>query len=455
MCHEIQITIVKKHLIINIYKIVYRSGVDMSSKPILKPKIKKIDAIIVIILIIIAGLVLAKAGYVAPLQNDISEPTSEDKEETPSLPPPTPPESITMGYMRAVSPEDEGVHFDKISICREWWYFSAVFDESSDLNGWVVSVSFNHMARSDLLGTSKPDLMVVTLHGPNGEEYGGMINKERGFGIIKQPTLKAKTPGVSVRFEDSWAEGESPEWHVHAEDNDIDKSHDVIIDLDYFAPFDPVWTIGDRAFEKSKSNIASYMFTGCNVTGTVQIDGKEYTVKGTGHHEHSWSPNIVTKGSINGWDWSHMTLDNGWNIYYSNYYPTPQFVSSLTSKVNPCGSLIITTDEGNTITMLENINPEITKSEDELFPFVKMPTEININAKAGVVQPLLSTYNIELDIDITAENTCEKVWKFPTYVGMNVGMNTISGTISWTDDDGNHEIELNGIGTIWSMRALL
>jgi len=197
------------------------------------------------------------------------------------------------------------------------------------------------------------------------------------------------------------------------------------------------------------------MFTGCNVTGTVQIDGKEYKVKGTGHHEHSWSPNIVTRGSINGWDWSHTTLDNGWNIYYVNYYPTPQFVSSLTSKINAFGSLIITTDKGNTITLLNNINPEITKSEDELFPFVKMPTELNINAKAGVAQPLLSTYNIELDIDITAKNTYEKVWKFPTYVGMNVGMNVVSGTISWSDDDGNHEIELNGIGTIWSMRALL
>ena len=427
----------------------------MSSKPKLKIKLKKIDAIIVVILLVIAGLVLVKAGYVAPLQKDISEPTPDDIEDIPPLPIPTPPESITMGYMRAVSPEDEGVHFDKINICREWWYFSAVFDESSDLNGWVVSISFNHMARSDLLGTSKPDLMVLTLHGPNGEEYGGMINKERGLGIIKQPTLKAKTPGVNVRFEDSWAEGESPEWHVHAEDNDIDKSHDIIIDLDYFAPFAPVWTVGERAFQKSKSNIASYMFTGCNITGTVQIDGKEYTVKGTGHHEHSWSPNIVTRGSINGWDWSHITLDNGWNLYYSNYYQTPQYISSLTSKVNPFGSLVITTDKGNSITAFNNINPEITKSDDEIFPFVKMPTEININAVAGIEQPLLSTYNIELDIELSARNTCEKVWKFPTYVGMTVGMNTISGTISWIDDEGNHELELNGVGVIWSMRALL
>ena len=428
----------------------------MSSRLKLKINIKKIDAIIVIILIIIAGLVLIKAGYIFPFQEDIFEPdTIEDEIKTAPPPPPTPPESITMGFMRAVSPEDEGVHFDKIQICREWWYFSAIFNGDSDLEGWVVSISFNHMARGDLLGTSKPDLLVITLHGPNGEEYGGIINKERGLGIIKQPTLKANSPGVNVRFEDSWAEGESPEWHVHVEDNEIDNNHDIIIDLSYFAPFEPIWTIGDKAFEKSNSNLASYMFTGCIVNGKIIIDNQEYYVNGTGHHEHSWSPNIVTRGLINGWDWSHITLDNGWNIYYINYYPTPQFVSSLSSKINPYGSLIITTDQGKTITILDNINPEITKSNDEIFPFVRIPLEININAKAGLSQPLLSTYNIEFDIYIKSENTFEKIWKFPTYVGMSVGRSLIIGTIEWTDNDGNHELELNGIGSHWSMRALL
>jgi hypothetical protein len=311
------------------------------------------------------------------------------------------------------------------------------------------------MARGDLIGTSKPDMLVITLHGPNGEEYGGIINKERGLGIIKQPTLKANSPGVNVRYEDSWAEGESPEWHVHAEDNEIDNNHEIIIDLTYFAPFEPIWTIGDKALEISKSNLASYTFTGCRVDGKVIIDNQEYLVNGTGHHEHSWSPNIVSRGLINGWDWSHIILDNGWNIYYSNYYPTPQFVSSLSSKINPYGSLILTTDEGKTITILDNINPEITQTNDEIFPFVKIPLEINVNAKAGVSQPLLSTYNIEFNIKIKSENSYEKIWKFPTYVGMSVGRSTITGTISWTDNEGNHELDLNGIGTEWSMRALL
>lgn len=150
-----------------------------------------------------------------------------------------------------------------------------------------------------------------------------------------------------------------------------------------------------------------------------------------------------------------MTLDNGWNIYFSNYYPMPQFISTKTSKINPFGSLVITTNEGRTITTLDNIDFKITKSDKRIFPFVKLPSEFSLSAKPGSLQLLLKTYNIRLNIDIIAENTYEKVWKFPTYVGMKVGMITINGKITWSDGDGNHEIDLNGLGTLWSMRALL
>jgi len=418
-------------------------------------KLKKIDALIVVALIIISGFVLFKTGYIIPTSPP--KVTSTPPEEaTPPLP--TPPASLIseLGFMRDVSPEDEGVHFNKILIGREWWYWSAILDgEDSDLKGWSVAVSFNHMALGDLFGTLKPDLLVVTLHGPNGEEYGGMINKKRGFGIINPPTLEAKSPGVSVTYENSWAEGKAPRWHVHAEDSDIDEDHEIIVDLDYFAPSKPLWTMGERAFDKSKSNIANYIFLGCNVTGTIKIDGTEYNVKGIGCHEHSWSPNIVTRGLINGWDWCHMTLDNGWNIYFSSYYPTPQAISRKTSRINPFGTLIITTDNGETITILDNVDPKIINSDTRIFPFVTIPSEISITAKPGLLQLPLITSKIQLNIDIKADNTYEKVWKFPTYVGMKIGRSTISGKITWTDAGEDYEVDLNGIGTIWSMSALL
>ena len=170
----------------------------MISMPIKNLHISKIDAIIVVILIVIAGFVLARTGHISgPIEEIIQPSTETQPEETiePIVKEVLPPESIIPGTMRSISPDEEGLHYDKISVCREWWYYSVVFDDSSELAGWVASISFNHMARSDLIGTSKPDMLVVTLHGPNGEEYGGVINKERGLGILNQPTLQAKTPG--------------------------------------------------------------------------------------------------------------------------------------------------------------------------------------------------------------------------------------------------------------------
>ena len=430
----------------------------MISMPIKNLHISKIDAIIVVILIVIAGFVLARTGHISgPIEEIIQPSTETQPEETiePVVKEVLPPESIIPGTMRSISPDEEGLHYDKISVCREWWYYSVIFDDSSELAGWVASISFNHMARSDLIGTSKPDMLVVTLHGPNGEEHGGVINKERGLGILNQPTLQAKTPGVSVTFDNSWVEGEAPEWFIHVEDEDIDQNHDITMDLRFFAPFDPMWTIGENALDKTYRNLASYMFTGCNVSGSVVIDDQSYTVHGIGHHEHAWSPNIVTKGLINGWDWAYITFDNGWSLYFNSFYNTPQAWSTKTSNLNPFGSLILTTNDGETLTTFQNIHPEMTMVDEEIFTFVSMPLKIQISGQPGVSQPILGTYDISLSVDLTVENTYEKIWKFPTYVGMNVGRTIVSGSLTWTDDDGEHIVDLQGIGSIWSMRAFL
>ena len=132
------------------------------NKPIQYLKLKKFDAVIVVILIAIAGLVLARTDYLAPSIEEVIKPSTEVEEDEPEvIPEPLlPPESIIPGYMRAVSPDDEGLHYDKISVAREWWYFTVVLDEDSELAEWAITISFNHMARSDLVGTSKPDLLV-------------------------------------------------------------------------------------------------------------------------------------------------------------------------------------------------------------------------------------------------------------------------------------------------------
>jgi hypothetical protein len=180
-----------------------------------------------------------------------------------------------------------------------------------------------------------------------------------------------------------------------------------------------------------------------------------------GHHEHSWTPNAVTKGSISGWDWFHISLDNGWQIYESNFYTTPQFISEKTSRINPFGTLLITTDNGASFTELQNVDLKITQQDDRIFPFVRMPDKFSLNAKPSinplyvVSQSLLYGTKTELDVTITYVDANTMVWKFPTYLGMKVGSCSLKGTLSWSDSDGDHRVEVSGLGVVWSARALL
>lgn len=422
-------------------------------------ELKKIDVLIVVALIIIAGFVLYSAGYVPDFMEKkgsdiiiIKDPDIETNTKD-AVPP------STVGYdfisdFRCVNPSDEGKHFDKLTINREWWYYTVIFDKDSDLAGWTVHISFNHMALLDFLGTLRPNMFVVTLHGPNGEEYGGVINKERG---LLNPTLTADAPGVNVKFGKSWAEGLAPRWHVHVEDEDIDKDHIIKMDLDFFAPYDPIWLFGSRPIQKSKSSLASYAFLGCNVSGTVQIDNVNYNVKGTGYHEHTWTPITVTSAVFKEWDWCQITLDNGWNIYYNNYKMRHKLLEGKEIKFNPFGTIFLTTNQGKTLTLLEDIDVTITDSgsfDDRVFLFIKMPSNIKIRAKTGIEQIMLMTYDISLNLDITPENTYTKIWKLPTYVGMKIGRSIVQGSIKWSDADNIHEVELNGLASSWSMRSL-
>ena len=105
-------------------------------------KLSKIDAIIVVTLIVIAGVVLTKAGFIPVPMLEGPEPSGPPDEILLPPPPPSLPTSLLpeyAGFIRAVSSEDEGLHFDKINICREWWYFSATLTgENSELKDWVM-----------------------------------------------------------------------------------------------------------------------------------------------------------------------------------------------------------------------------------------------------------------------------------------------------------------------------
>jgi hypothetical protein len=302
---------------------------------------------------------------------------------------------------------------------------------------------------------SKPDLLIVTLHSPDGKEYGGILERSRpllgDYGILKEPTLQTSSSEkmFKVSFEDSYVQGRAPNWFIHVEGK-IGEDN-IEMDLTYEAESSPIWTYSSRPIDKSKGNIASYIFMGCNVKGEVNIDGMKNKVNGIGHHEHTWISGVLTSGLLRGWDWCHMTLENGWNIYYSNYYFTPEFQSTKTYKINPFVNLIITSDQGETLTILDNTEIEISNS-DKLFLLLNMPNKISLSSTTSITQIVLSDYDIKLNLDIDSQNTLDKTWKRFAHVGMKIGQSNINGKITWRDNNVDHEIDLKGIATIWNMR---
>jgi len=429
-------------------------------------KFRKFDTIIIVVLIVATTLFLAKADYISIILPNVhtNSPGKNTTTVTPLPPEPvyTPPTSLIPAYRRDVSASDEGVHFSDLRTSREWWYFNAVFtDASSQLKNWAVAISFNHMARGDLFGTNKPDLLVVSILGNNSETYGGMVNKEHHLGILREGTLIAGSPGVKVEFEDCWAEGSYPRWHVHVQNADISAAQNIVIDLDFTAQSLPIWALGSHVIEKSDSEVANYVLLGCEVAGTITIDGKAYSVKGAGSHEHSWTPNAIRKLFIGGWDWFTFTLENGWIMYAANYLPSPQAISGALSSLDPFGTLLLSTDGGKTMTELKDVNLRITQKDEKVFPLVKLPAAFSLKADPSinplylVSQSLLYGTKTTLSAEISITHATSQIWKFPSYVGMKIGYCVIDGTISWSDDDGDHEVSIQGLGVSWNMRALL
>ncbi len=83
---------------------------------------------------------------------------------------------------------------------------------------------------------------------------------------------------------------------------------------------------------------------------------------------------------------------------------------------------------------------------------LNIPDKMKINAIPEALQIFTKSTNVELNIDIDEIQTYTREWKKSAHVGMKIGRTEVEGEITWTVDWGDHDIKLNGIGTIWHMR---
>jgi len=188
----------------------------------------------------------------------------------------------------------------------------------------------------------------------------------------------------------------------------------------------------------------------------ITLDGNSFDASGIGYYEHSWTPFYVRRGMIpvvrlNGWDTFYMHFDNGWDMYLHKIYPAPQFISSKTPRLNFVGCIILSYNGGEKITEFRTFQMKTTGSERKTM-FVRMPTSFEISASKKFTI-LLDKVDLKLNLYIDLLGKCEKTWRFPSYIGMQTGLASVKGSISWFDGEKEVSMDLNGKATFWSTRA--
>ncbi len=306
---------------------------------------------------------------------------------------------------------DESLH--KLSG-REWWYFNVFFDSDSDLANWSMIVSFNKMKRNDIRFLDRDNFFYI-LYSPDGSYHSfNSLDNQRGVFQIAES-------GVDLSFENSWAKGQYPQWIVHAED----KQSEIIADLVFDADFMPVWVEGRSSNLLVGGYVAGdYYIPRCNVTGEIIWNGKEYTVKGIGYHDHVWETNIP-RFITNGWDWFNFHFDNGWEMYVSKF-------NLRRIRNQYLGAIVLSPDNRNLVEFNRFDLEKTDFVEAEDFSRIKYPLKYSLKAERdGMI----------LRLDIIVENVCEIVWP-RAWTGMFEGPCVVSGSFSWNQNT----VELHGFG---------
>jgi len=369
-------------------------------------------------IIIIAGaIIVASFVSIITMSNYLGEdisPEGDDYQKLFEEDLPTPPGSnrgIDLGR-HVLEPTDEGAH--KLSR-REWWYFNVFFNEpGSDLADWSMIISFNKMAFNDIRFLKRDNLFVILYDNASGYYDFSTLDQQRGV-------LQADTPGVDVTFDNSWAKGEYPNWHVYTKNVESG----FIADLDFTADFLPVWVLGRVSnLPIAKNWAGDYYIPRCRVTGNITFNGNTYNISGTGYHDHVWETmtrRIITRG----WEWLNIHFDNGWEIYLSKFIFRTPFDRYL-------AALILSPDNRNMVEFNRFSIEYVETKTPEGLPLMNYPLKIRVEATQD---------DMVLKLDIQLYNTCEIVWKIAR-TGMFEGPCYVSGTFSWSDNS----VELNGYG---------
>jgi len=240
--------------------------------------------------------------------------------------------------------EDERSH---PSSALEWWAVIGFFTSKEDQKHWSIKAVLSEggvdPAHVDALSN-------IALFDEDTNQHYIYINKKLGSHLEIQPNT------FEVHLDESSMKGTYPTYDVHLRD----PKNDITLDLKIHAESHPYWVAQEATNGWLPMGLGFFRYgfiPKTSVSGTMKIQGKTFTVEGTGYFEHVWGsfsfinpfahwrnlsktisiyarlvlwwlqnqqPRIpeslmwATENNPLGYDWAWSVLDNGWMIFYGN-----------------------------------------------------------------------------------------------------------------------------------------
>jgi predicted secreted hydrolase len=209
-----------------------------------------------------------------------------------------------------VFPADHGAHPE---FQTEWWYYTGNLEASGGQHFGFELTFFRralqppdqHQVRSSSWATEQVYMAHFAITDASGQKFQAFERLERGAaglaGAQGEPVLRV--------WLDNWSvEQVGPkDYHLQAAGNGLST------DLKLTDVKGPILQ-GDHGYSQkgSEPGNASYYYsqTRLDSSGTLSVDGKEYTVTGLSWMDHEFSTSALAPQLV-GWDWFALQLSNG------------------------------------------------------------------------------------------------------------------------------------------------
>lgn len=360
------------------------------------------------------------------------------------------------------SAEYEKEHPDSVI---EWWCAEAFFKTIEDNKKWVLKAVLTEWLKKT---KSKCN---ITLFDQNYNKKYIYLSQD----LTK--TLSSEDNSFNIKYGNSYIKGSFPEYEMYFDD----KNNNIKIYMKYQAKVIPHWVASEITNGLLPMGLGYFRYgfiPKCDLSGTMKIENKTFTLKGTGYFEHVrgkfqfekpltpslkfkkllsmytkivgwWFHNhtikipesliFTTENNPFGYDWVWALFDNGWSLFYGN-------IMFWLMKGPAAGMLYLVPNERKYV-VFPNIHFRYLKTrymkEYDFF----YPSELEVKAFRGK-EKLYLIFKMEND----AREYISRFSDSKNWIGLAIC--EAPGSVVGYYSDGERKIQLKGICKIEPQRQI-